>query len=36
VLKAAGLISGETNGQSTCYCVNRDAIKRMKHMIGDL
>ena len=36
VLKAVGLIEGQTNGQSTCYCVNRNEIKRMKRMIGEL
>jgi ArsR family transcriptional regulator, arsenate/arsenite/antimonite-responsive transcriptional repressor len=36
ILKSAGLVSGETNGQSTCYCVEHAEVKRMKAMIGGL
>lgn len=36
ILKDAGLISSETNGQSTCYCVERGEVQRMKAVIGDL
>lgn len=36
ILKAAGLVSGEVNGQSTCYCVERGAIEAMKKAIGGL
>lgn len=36
ILKAAGLVSGETNGQSTCYCVDHKAVAAMKKAIGGL
>jgi DNA-binding transcriptional ArsR family regulator len=36
ILKAAGLISSETNGQSTCYCVERGEVDKMKAIIDAL
>lgn len=36
ILKSAGLICGESNGQSTCYCVEHEAVKKMKSMIDEL
>jgi len=36
ILKSAGLISGETNGQSTCYCVEHGEVEKMKAIIGGL
>lgn len=36
ILRAAGLIVGETNGQSTCYCVDRGEIEKLKAIVGEL
>ena len=34
-LKDAGLITGITNGAMTCYCLNRDTIKKLKKISED-
>ena len=34
VLKSAGLISGEVDGPRVCYCVNPNAVRRIKDLIG--
>ncbi len=36
VLKEAGLVQGEIDGPRSCYCINKDAIKKMKRQCGDL
>jgi ArsR family transcriptional regulator len=40
VLKDAGLISGEIDGQKSCYCINNDTIqdleKRFEALFGSL
>ncbi len=35
VLKDAGLINGTINGPSTCYCINKAALKEFKRMVKD-
>lgn len=34
-LKAAGLISGTVEGVKSCYCVNWDAIARLRNLLDD-
>lgn len=34
-LKAAGLISGTVEGVKSCYCINWDALKRLKNLLDD-
>lgn len=40
VLKEAGLISGEIDGQKSCYCINTDMVaeleKRFEALFGSL
>ena len=36
VLKDAGLIQGEVDGQRVCYCVNPAMVKRLKELIASL
>ena len=36
VLKDAGLIRGTIDGPRVCYCVNPEAVKRLKSLIGAL
>lgn len=33
VLKEADLISGTICGPSTCYCINKDALKEFKELV---
>jgi DNA-binding transcriptional ArsR family regulator len=35
-LKSAGLISGTVEGVKSCYCINWDAVTRLKTMLDDL
>lgn len=35
-LKKSGLIKGEINGPSVCYCIDEQAWKRAQKMMGDL
>lgn len=35
-LKKAGLIKGDIEGPSVCYCIDQKAWERAKKMIGDL
>jgi ArsR family transcriptional regulator len=35
VLREAGLISGETEGPATCYCLNKSGIRWLKNRIGN-
>jgi DNA-binding transcriptional ArsR family regulator len=35
-LKKAGLITGEIDGPSVCYCIDQKAWKRAKKIVGDL
>lgn len=36
ILKEAGLIKGEIEGNSICYCINQDAINRLQKYFDDL
>jgi ArsR family transcriptional regulator len=36
VLKEAGLIRGDIEGASTCYCLNQRGLKRLKVLIAGL
>lgn len=36
VLKEAGLVQGEIDGPRSCYCINLQAIKKIKKQCGDL
>ena len=34
VLKLAGLIEGEIDPPRVCYCVNREAVKKLQTLVG--
>jgi ArsR family transcriptional regulator, arsenate/arsenite/antimonite-responsive transcriptional repressor len=36
ILKEAGLVRVETDGQRMCYCVNREGLQRLKVLVGEL
>jgi len=36
IMKEAGLVQGEIDGPSVCYCVNVEGLNRLKKMVGDL
>ncbi len=36
VLKEAGLLLGEVDGPRVCYCVNPEAVERVKHLVEGL
>lgn len=36
VLKDAGLVRGEIDGPRTCYCLDRQALRRLKALVGSL
>jgi len=36
VLKEAGLIRGQVDGPRVCYCLDPEALKRMKELFGRL
>ncbi len=36
ILKDAGLVKGEVEGERPCYCVDLQKLRRMQHLIGDL
>jgi ArsR family transcriptional regulator len=36
ILKQAGLIRGDIDPPRVCYCVNPEAVKRLKSLIGEL
>jgi ArsR family transcriptional regulator len=35
-LKESGLITGEIDGPRTCYCIDRNALRRLKALIAGL
>lgn len=35
-LKTAGLIIGQQNGKSTCYCVNVDNLRQFKQLFNEI
>ncbi len=36
ILKKAGLVQGEIDGPSVCYCVNVEGLRRLKKLVGSL
>lgn len=36
ILKDAGLVRGEIEGERPCYCVDLQKLRRMQHLIGNL
>ena len=36
ILKNAGLISGEIDGQRSCYCINTETIRDLREKFGNL
>ncbi len=36
VLKEAGLLQGEIDGPRICYCADREMVRRLQQLIGDL
>ncbi len=36
VLKEAGLLQGEIDGPRICYCADRETVRRLQQLIGDL
>lgn len=36
VLKDAGLVRGEAEGERPCYCVDLDKLRRIQHLVGNL
>lgn len=36
ILKQSGLVTGIVNGPRSCYCIDRDLLKRFKNMVKNL
>jgi ArsR family transcriptional regulator, arsenate/arsenite/antimonite-responsive transcriptional repressor len=36
MLREAGLIQGEVEGPSVCYCVNADTVRRLQRLVQEL
>tara|TARA_R110002049_G_scaffold234002_1_gene407298 strand:+ start:811 stop:1149 length:339 start_codon:yes stop_codon:yes gene_type:complete len=36
ILKETGLVQGEIDGPRICYCINKDAMAKLKKLIGEL
>ena len=36
ILKQSGLVQGEVEGLCTCYCLNKEVLKRFKDMLNRL
>ena len=36
ILKEAGLVKGEIEGERPCYCVDLEKLRRIQHLIGHL
>jgi ArsR family transcriptional regulator len=36
ILKDAGLVQGEIDGPRVCYCINQEALGKMKMLIAEL
>jgi ArsR family transcriptional regulator len=36
ILKEAGLVTGEVDGQKVCYGINASALRRLKALVGEL
>ena len=35
-LKNVGIIQGDIDGKSICYCINPDTLKKMEHFISEI
>ena len=35
-LKNVGIIQGDIDGKSICYCINPDTLKKMEHSISEI
>jgi ArsR family transcriptional regulator len=36
ILKETGLVQGEIDGPRVCYCINKDAMTKLKNLIANL
>lgn len=36
ILKEAGLVKGDVDGPRPCYCVNTQALARLRQLLGDI
>lgn len=36
ILKQSGLVTGIVDGPRSCYCIDRELLKRFKNMVEDL
>ena len=36
VLKLAGLLEGEIDSPRVCYCANRETVRRLQQLVGEL
>ena len=36
ILKESGLVQGEIDGPRVCYCINQDALEKLKKLISGL
>ena len=36
ILKETGLVQGEIDGPRVCYCINKDALAKLKKLVADL
>ncbi|MFN4309916.1 MAG: ArsR/SmtB family transcription factor [Ferrovibrio sp.] len=36
ILKEAGIVKGETDGERPCYCIDLARLRRLQHLVGDL
>lgn len=36
LLKDSGIVKGEVNGPSTCYCIDHDIFNKFKKIVSDL
>lgn len=36
ILKKSGLIQGEVDGPKVCYCIDRERLKKLKHLVSKL
>jgi len=36
ILKESGLVQGEVDGPRVCYCINKDALEKLKKLISGL
>jgi ArsR family transcriptional regulator len=36
ILKEAGLVTGDVEGERPCYCVDLNKLRRLRQLVGDL